>query len=847
MKRHTHWLPLLLVLVLGLACCALVACPNDNDKPDDVTTPAPTIETADAFTIDRENRTITLNGTLRNSITTYDLRNRFHVSEGAVWRVYSTEECRPSTIIAGQIVNLAEGDNAYYVQVTNTQTEESAIWRVNIYRNRRLPIRVYYNETALYTTVEAEENLPVKDSFHTSNPFPVFEKTDYTSDGAFYLNAICTEPFDYDTYVLRGELDLYVNAVYYGVRMDHGRVTGIKPTEGILRSIVIPDTATEIAAHAFEGETGLSSVMIGNGVTAIGAYAFKGCTGLTTLTLPARLETIASNAFAGCYRLAEVYNLSEHLTVTAGADTNGGVARYAACVHTAADEPSHLRSTPDGFVYYQNGNTEELVAYLGEETDVVVPDGVTAIRAYAFYRNTKLQSVSLPASVERVEGNAFLRCSEMKTLTLAGGIRELGADAFLDCVMLDTLHYTGTMAAWCAISFGNATANPMYYTGNLYIGGEQVTTLTLPAGLTAIGAYTFENLKALKTLALPEGIVRIGMSAFEGCTALTRVTLPTTLETVDARAFYGCTALPCVTLPVSLTTVGSAAFGGNGTLLICCEAVTPSAGFATDMYDATATRYDGAKEQNGIVYHLVGTTVTVLHGLSDLTEAGIPEKITIGGTEYTVLSIGDAAFRDCTALTTVRMAGTIASIGHNAFEGCTALASLTLSDAVGTIGHYAFRNCTALTEVTVPAACSTLGYGAFAGCAQLANVTLPDALTSIGAGAFEGCTALAVENDGGCLYLGKWLIGTDGTVAGSIVLRADTVGIAAQAFEDCTALTAVYIPASVLYVGENAFARCTETAISCGASSRPAGWDEAWSYPGCEPTWGAEAPAESAE
>lgn len=848
MKRHTHWLPLLLVLLLGLACCALVACPADDCGPEDVTTPAPTIETADAFTIDRENKTITLNGTLRNSITTYDLRNRFHVSDGAVWRVYSTEDCRPSTIIAGQIVSLAEGSNAYYVQVTNTQTEESAIWRVNIYRNRRLPIRVYYNETALYTTVEAEENQLVRDSFHTANPFPVFEKADYTSDGVFYMDTICTEPFDYDTYVLHDELNLYVNAVYHGVRMVSGHVVGIKPTEGILRSIVIPDTATYIDTGAFEDQTGLSSIVIGSGVTGIGARAFKNCTGLTSLVLPARLETIAANAFVGCYRLTEIYNLSEHLTVEVGKDENGGVARYAACVHTAADEASHLHATPDGFVYYRPGTdaAEELVAYLGEDVDVVVPDGVAAIRAYAFYRNTALQSVVLPASVEYVAQNAFLRCSEMKTLTLGDNIRVLDSDAFRDCRMLTTLYYTGTLSDWCTITFGNAMANPMYYTGNLYIGDAQVTELALPAGLAEIGAYTFENLKALTTLTLPDTVVRIGASAFEGCTGLARVALPAGLTTVDARAFYGCAALPCVTLPLSVTDVGHAAFGGNETLFVCCEATTPAAGWAEDMCDAAAPRYDGAVEQNGIIYRISGTAAVVLHGLADLTAADIPADITIGGVRYSVLSIADAAFRDCTALTTVRMADSVQSIGHCAFEGCTALETVAFSAGIEKIGHYAFRNCVSLISAELPAACHTLGYGAFSGCEELSTVILPAGLTSMESDVFRGCTSLSVENQAGCLYLGKWLIGMDGTVTGSLVLRADTVGIASQAFADCTGLTDVYIPASVLYIGADAFARCT-AAISCGASACPAGWDAAWSYPGCEPTWGASAPAKSAE
>lgn len=51
-----------------------------------------------------------------------------------------------------------------------------------------------------------------------------------------------------------------------------------------LTSVTIPDSVTEIGAHAFFNCFGLTSVKIGKGVKSIGGYAFSGCSKLTSVT-----------------------------------------------------------------------------------------------------------------------------------------------------------------------------------------------------------------------------------------------------------------------------------------------------------------------------------------------------------------------------------------------------------------------------------------------------------------------------------------------------------------------------------------------------------------------------------
>lgn len=64
-----------------------------------------------------------------------------------------------------------------------------------------------------------------------------------------------------------------------------------------MRSIIIPNSVTEIGYSAFEGCSSLSSVSIGNSVKTISAKAFSGCTSLNSVTIPSCVTRISYNAF----------------------------------------------------------------------------------------------------------------------------------------------------------------------------------------------------------------------------------------------------------------------------------------------------------------------------------------------------------------------------------------------------------------------------------------------------------------------------------------------------------------------------------------------------------------------
>ena len=172
---------------------------------------------------------------------------------------------------------------------------------------------------------------------------------------------------------------------------------------------------------------------------------------------------------------------------------------------------------------------------------------------------------------------------------------------------------------------------------------------------------------------------------------------------------------------------------------------------------------------NGIIYTVTSEDAfdtfdgTVKVGINGGTvgPVTIPSEVTnnLDLKTYSVTSIDDAAFSNCSGLTSIDIHNSVTSIGHSSFYSCSVLKSVILTDGVLSIGGYAFANCSSLTSFTIPNSVTSVDRGVFATCNNLASVTIPEGVTSI--------------DD--------------------------------YAFFDCSGISYIIIPASVTFIGENAF------------------------------------------
>ena len=140
-----------------------------------------------------------------------------------------------------------------------------------------------------------------------------------------------------------------------------------------------------------------------------------------------------------------------------------------------------------------------------------------------------------------------------------------------------------------------------------------------------------------------------------------------------------------------------------------------------------------------------------------------------------VTSIGDMAFRNCTSLTGLSIAGSVTSIGGEAFYGCTALEEISIPYGVTSIGIAAFSGCSGLLEpqLNLPDSVTTIGDYAFQDC-NLEFASIPSSVTSIGYDAFC-CYDLwwveiynpecAIDSSSGTLPVVQAIIGYPGSTA----------------------------------------------------------------------------------
>ena len=342
---------------------------------------------------------------------------------------------------------------------------------------------------------------------------------------------------------------------------------------------------------------------------------------------------------------------------------------------------------------------------------------------------------------------------------------------------------------------------------------DALTSVSMPSVKT-IGVWAFYYCPTLESVNMPS-VTTIGFGAFASCYALESVNMPS-VTTIGEYAFDSCDALESIDIPASVTEIGSGAFLGIDYFYLFCHWQEPLELEDSPFdirYDAkgnyiggqlyvpvgTTSAYKAAYpwkyfrtiyeknefEVNGLCYNIVSEkdkTVEVTYyydGQSqqyNISPGGesifntdrytgykgdqnIPEKVSYEGTAYTVVSIG-----------------------NHAFANCSGLKSLTIPASVTTIGQGAFYNCNSLTSVDMPSV-TEIGDNAFYDCSSLASVDMPS-VTEIGDNAFYDCSSLASVDMPSVTEIGNYT------------------------FSDCHSLGSVDIPASTTSIGDGVFASC---------------------------------------
>ncbi len=637
-------------------------------------------------------------------------------------------------------------------------------------------------------------------------------------------------------------------------------------TDSAITTVELPERTVEILDYAF-AESGITSIVIPASLTTINKYAFDGCEALETVTFteggkglqildyafryphftavkfPAHTTSIGANAFTGSYGddgpLATIEftdgegeNASKLTSIGSQAFAYSAVtsivfpsgltkltsSMFFECKHlTSVTLPANLKEVGDVSSLFpatvseinvpetsetykaQNGvlfdnAMQTLVFYpLGKtEKNYVVPESVVTIGTKAFKGNQVLEAVTISAKVSRIMSSAFEECTKLATVTFTDGVNlkfrdeepsatnekgTLAADVFKHCDALKTITIPARVVELGESMFANCgelatvtidpTTTIIELPDELFYSCAKLTAFAIPATVTKIGSSAFYGCKQITTITIPENVDSIGSQAFNNCSALASVTFAgQKIKDFPSGVFGGCAALNNFTIPSGVTSIGREALKGTGIKSISIPAGVTSIG---------AYAFENCAELESVSF--TGNLLT---------------------------SVGEYAFHNCTSLEEIELPASVTTVGSNAFQACTSLVSASLP-GVTEIPSYLFDGATELADVEFAPDVTKIGSYAFRKAESLATFDFSNSLISIGTAAFNASGITSVFISGTVETIDRQaFLGCADLV--KVEMRIGNLGeLKDETFADCTSLSDITVPSTVLKIGTNVF------------------------------------------
>ena len=313
---------------------------------------------------------------------------------------------------------------------------------------------------------------------------------------------------------------------------------------------------------------------------------------------------------------------------------------------------------------------------------VVLPDGITKICIYSFYRCTSLESVVLPVNLEYIGSQSFV-ATKLNTINIPAAVTDIAYKAFTN-TPLKTVNVF-------------ATTPPSLYDKN-----ELPTGVTVYVPEASVKTYEQHAVWGyFLTKALPEELLNGGgsegdNSGNEGGDSGDGGNTGDGTEGGDG------------------TDGGDDNEGTEGGEPTPDEPVTPPATTTTELRYTTS---DG---------NIISLSTSLLNAsVASHTKSGNEWVVSFNGT-LTALGVSGSntgAFESRSTLTSITIPDSVTAMYRYTFYDCTNLQSIELSDNLQLIGEMSFYNCSSLTEVTIPASVTTIEGAAFYDCSSLTTVT----------------------------------------------------------------------------------------------------------------------------
>lgn len=195
--------------------------------------------------------------------------------------------------------------------------------------------------------------------------------------------------------------------------------------------------------------------------------------------------------------------------------------------------------------------------------EIVIPDSVEVIEAYAFCTSKKLKKVKLSKNLKVIETGLFAHCEELCEVEIPEGVEVINSLAFYKCNLSGKISIPSTVKTinqnpWKEIKnlegFIVDTKNENYTSVDgvlynkekselcMYPLDKMDTEFVVPDGVEKLRAGAFSYCKMLESIKIPYSVNEIGKNCFSQCIRLKNIVVPET-ATILNNAFQGCTAL----------------------------------------------------------------------------------------------------------------------------------------------------------------------------------------------------------------------------------------------------------------------------------------------------------------
>ncbi len=339
------------------------------------------------------------------------------------------------------------------------------------------------------------------------------------------------------------------------------------------RELVIPETTTKIPANVFNGCHTITSVSIPSSVETIGANAFWSCDSLERVDIQdlaawcnIDFETVKSNPISNSYHEdisdqdISVYvngSLLTQLVVPEGVTSIGAYAFYDASL-TKVSFPNTLVSIGD-LAFFHNSFEE-----------VILPESLESLGIGAFYACSFLKKAQINNGLEVIPDGAFSRCYQLSELSIPSTIKKIEYEAFSSCTNLTTMPITDSLQVIGDEAF--------YYSG--------IETLKTGKSLTSIGEHAFSNCRNLTSVEICDPVTTLGQLAFYFNDSLQKAVIGNGVHKIPKRLFSQCLNLASVTLGNAVDTLEEYCFEYCEKIdtIVCMAAVPPVMNGAEDSF-----------------------------------------------------------------------------------------------------------------------------------------------------------------------------------------------------------------------------------------------------------------------